>query len=88
MSKATSTHQEALNTHVSVQPRGKTPDRVSISQLEADARQVLLDLQNRPRPLVVTQESGRPMGILLSTDDFERLVRRYSRSPQRNRGAA
>ena len=88
MSKGTSTHGDALNAHVSSQPRGESPDRISISQLEAGARQVLLDLQDRQRPVVVTQESGRPMGVLLSTDEFERLVRRYREGPRRSRSVA
>ena len=88
MSKGTSPHGDALNAHVSSRPRGEAPERVSISQLEAGAREVLLDLQDRQRPVVVTQDSGRPMGILLSTDEFERLVRRYREGPRPSRGVA
>ena len=88
MNKGTSTHGGALSAHVSSQPRGEPTDRVSVSQLEAGARKVLLDLQDRQRPVVVTQDSGRPMGVLLSTEDFERLVRRYREGPRRSGNAA
>jgi hypothetical protein len=55
-----------------------TPDEISVGELKAAARLIMQDIRDTPRAVVITEESGNPIGILLSPHEFGRLLRHRS----------
>ncbi len=55
------------------EPRSITPDEISVGELKAAARLIMQDIRETQRAVVITEESGKAIGILLSPDEFGRL---------------
>jgi len=58
-----------------MKPLRVAEDIVPIAQFKAHASQVVRDLRDRRRPLIITQH-GKPAAVLLSTDEFDELTYR------------
>ena len=56
-------------------PRSITPDEISVGELKAGARLIMHDIRDTQRAVVITEESGKAIGILLSPGEFGRLTR-------------
>lgn len=58
-----------------MRPINVTEDIIPIGEFKAQASAVLRKMRRTGRPVVVTQ-SGRPAAVVISVEDFDRMVER------------
>lgn len=53
--------------------RSITPDEISVGELKAAARLIMRDIRDTRRAVVITEETGRAIGILVCPQEYSRM---------------